>query len=81
MPSRKTRDTRFSARRQPKRYGGAVNLKGSDNFASKLTEKIVERARSAHKKGATVTELADRYGVNKSTMSRALRKQTYRHVR
>jgi IS30 family transposase len=46
-----------------------------------LTEKDVVRARQQHKKGASVTELADKYGVNKSTMSLALRRKTFRHVR
>jgi predicted DNA binding protein len=85
MPVRRTRTrvrrTQFSSTRQPRKYGGAAHRKGSDNFASKLTEKDVVRARQAHKKGASVTELADKFGVNKSTMSLALRRKTFRHVR
>jgi len=80
MPGRK-RDTRFSARRQPARYAGAANRKGSDNFASKLTEKDVSKARQMHKKGMALHELADKFGVHASTMSRALRKLTFRHVK
>ena len=80
MPGRK-RDTRFSSRRQPARYAGAANRKGSDNFASKLTEKDVSKARAMHKKRMALHELADKFGVHASTMSRALRKLTFRHVK
>jgi DNA invertase Pin-like site-specific DNA recombinase len=80
MPGRK-RDTRFSARRQPARYAGAANRKGSDNFASKLTEKDVSKARQMHKRGMPLHELAEKFGVHASTMSRALRKLTFRHVK
>jgi DNA-binding MarR family transcriptional regulator len=81
MPSRRKRDTRFSSRRQPARYAGAANRKGSENFASKLTERDVTRARQLHKKGTPLHELAERFGVHASTMSRALRRLTFRHVR
>lgn len=84
MPARrpvKKARTQFSSTRQPRKYGGAAHRKGSDNFASKLTEKSVVKARQAHKKGASVTELADKFGVNKSTMSLALRRKTFRHVK
>jgi hypothetical protein len=78
---RRKRDTRFSARRQPDRYAGAANRKGSDNFASKLTEKDVVKARQMHKRGTPLHELADKFGVHASTMSRALRRLTFKHVR
>ncbi len=73
--------TRFSARRQPKRYGGAANRKGSANFAAKLTEKQVSTARRLHRRGATIQDLARRFGVDPSTMSLAIRRITFRHVR
>ena len=79
-PAKKAR-TQFSSTRQPRKYGGAAHRRGSDNFASKLTETIVARARVAHKKGASVTDLAAKYKVNKSTMSLALRRKTFKHVK
>ncbi|MEP7345758.1 MAG: hypothetical protein ABI877_10840 [Gemmatimonadaceae bacterium] len=79
-PAKKAR-TQFSSTRQPRKYGGAAHRRGSDNFASKLTEKDVVRARLAHKKGASVTDLAAKYKVNKSTMSLALRRKTFKHVK
>jgi DNA-binding MarR family transcriptional regulator len=81
MSARRRKDTRFSSRRQPARYAGAANRKGSDNFAAKLSEKDVARARQMHKKGTPLNELADRFKVHSSTMSRALRRLTFRHVR
>jgi hypothetical protein len=79
-PAKKAR-TQFSSTRQPRKYGGAAHRRGSDNFASKLTEKDVVKARAAHKKGASVTDLAAKYKVNKSTMSLALRRKTFKHVK
>ena len=79
-PAKKAR-TQFSSTRQPRKYGGAAHRRGSDNFASKLTETVVARARVAHKKGASVTDLAAKYKVNKSTMSLALRRKTFKHVK
>ena len=86
MPARrpakkKKARTQFSSTRQPRKYGGAAHRRGSDNFASKLTEKDVAKARQAHKKGASVTDLAAKYKVNKSTMSLALRRKTFKHVK
>ncbi|MEP6574120.1 MAG: hypothetical protein ABJD11_15580 [Gemmatimonadota bacterium] len=81
MAPRRPRPHRFSRTNQPARYGGAAGLKGSDNFASKLTEKSVKAARQAHRKGVSLTLLAKRYKVSLSTMSRAVRKLTFRHVR
>ena len=66
--------------RAPESYRGAVNLRGSDNYASKLREADVRRAKEAHDRGAGVRELAAKYGVNPSTMSRALRGLTFQHV-
>jgi hypothetical protein len=80
MSRRTSRSTRFSAKRQPKHYGGAVHLKGSDNYASKLTERDVKLARQLYKKGTQIKVLAKRFGVNASTMSLAVRRLTFRHV-
>jgi DNA invertase Pin-like site-specific DNA recombinase len=82
MPRRpKVRRGRWTSRIQPARYGGAVLLKGSEIHSSKLTEKIVATARRLHKKGVSLTVLAKRYKVNLSTMSRAVNRLTFRHVR
>ena len=81
MAQRRNTGTRWSTRRQPKTYRGAVNLRGSDNYASKLRETDVVRAKQMHARGATVRDLARRFGVHASTMSRALRGLTFGHVR
>lgn len=80
-PRRSSRSTRFSSRRQPKRYGGAAHRKGSDNFAAKLTERIVKIARKLYRKGTPIKDLAKRFGVNPSTMSLAVRRLTFKHVK
>ena len=79
-PRRSTR-SRFSATRQPRRYGGGAHRKGSENFAAKLTEAKVRAARALYKKGAQIKVLAKKYGVNASTMSLAVRRLTFKHVR
>jgi DNA-binding NarL/FixJ family response regulator len=82
MPRRRTsRSTRFSSRRQPKRYGGAAHRKGSENYAAKLTERDVKTARRLYKAGMQIKQLARRFRVNPSTMSLAVRRLTFRHVR
>jgi len=82
MPPRRTsRSTRFSSRRQPKRYGGAAHRKGSQNYAAKLTERDVKLARRLYKAGMPIKQLARRFRVNPSTMSLAVRRLTFRHVR
>ena len=73
--------TRFSSKRQPKKYGGGAHLKGSANYASKLTESEVRLARKLYKKGKPIKELAERFGVHPSTLSVAVRRLTFRHVR
>lgn len=72
---------RFSSTVQPKRYGGAVHRKGSKNTQAKLTEAKVKLARQLHKRGTAVKALARRFGVDPSTMSLAVRRLTFRHVR
>ena len=79
----RTRDhkTRWSSRRQPKHYGGGAHRKGSDNYAAKLTEKKVQLARRLYKRGTQIKILAKKFGVDPSTMSLAVRRLTFRHVR
>jgi hypothetical protein len=72
---------RFSSTVQPKRYGGAVNRKGSKNLQAKLTEAKVRLARQLYKRGAQIKVLARKFGVDPSTMSLAVRRLTFRHVR
>jgi DNA-binding NarL/FixJ family response regulator len=73
--------TRFSSSRQPKRYGGGAHRKGSANFAAKLNEKQVVIARRLYKQGKEIKAIAKRFGVSPSTMSLAVRRITFRHVR
>lgn len=73
--------TRFSSRYQPKRYGGGAHRKGSANFAAKLTEVQVKLARRLYKDGKEIKAIAERFGVSPSTMSLAVRRITFRHVR
>ena len=73
--------TRFSSSNQPKRYGGGANRKGSDNFAAKLTEKQVVMARKLYKDGKQIKLIAERFDVAPSTMSLAVRRITFRHVK
>lgn len=79
--SRRSVRTRFSATNQPKRYGGGANRKGSDNFAAKLTEKQVIAARKLYKEGKQIKTIAERFKVAPSTMSLAVRRITFRHVK
>ena len=78
---RRARRGRWTSRIQPARYGGAVLLKGSEIHSSKLTEEIVAKARRLHREGTLLTVLAKRHRVSLSTMSRAVRGLTFRHVR
>jgi DNA-binding NarL/FixJ family response regulator len=79
--SRRSLRTRFSSSNQPKRYGGGANRKGSDNFAAKLTEKQVVAARKLYKQGKQIKAIAERFKVAPSTMSLAVRRITFRHVK
>ena len=81
MPRPRDHKTRWSSRRQPNRYGGGAHRKGSENFAAKLTEKQVVTARKLYKRGVQIKVLAKRFGVDPSTMSLAVRRLTFRHVR
>lgn len=79
--ARKKVGFRFSATVQPKRYGGAVHRKGSKNLQAKLTEAKVKLARQLYRRGAQIKALARRFGVDPSTMSLAVRRLTFKHVR
>jgi DNA-binding MarR family transcriptional regulator len=80
-PRNRSIKTRFSSRRQPKRYGGGAHRKGSDNYAAKLNEKQVKIARRLYKEGKQIKDIAERFRVSPSTMSLAVRRLTFRHVR
>ena len=73
--------TRFSSKNQPARYGGGAHRKGSANYSAKLTEAKVRQARALYKQGVQIKKLARRFGVDASTMSLAVRRLTFRHVR
>lgn len=47
---------------------------------AKLTADKVREARRLHAKGATVSDLAKRYGVHRSTIRPALERKTWAHV-
>ena len=69
------------ASRPPESYGGAVNRLGSSNYQSKLREADIARARKAFRSGTSVNDLARKFDVHPSTMSRALRGLTFGHVK
>lgn len=54
--------------------------KGSRNGNAKLTEEFVKAARKAVRKGVTRSALADRVGVNSSTIGAAVAGKTWAHV-
>jgi len=55
-------------------------LPGTSHPLAKLTEAIVAECRNRRARGARVTDLAQEFGVNKATMSNAIRGKTWRHV-
>jgi DNA-binding NarL/FixJ family response regulator len=81
IPRNPSFKTRWSSRHQPKRYGGGANRKGSDNYAAKLNERQVKIARRLYREGKEIKAIAERFGVSPSTMSLAVRRITFRHVR
>lgn len=54
--------------------------RGESNRRSKFTDEQVRLMRDRWKAGETITDLASEYGVAYSTMSRALRRRTWKHV-
>ena len=62
---------------------GDVDQTGSANSQSKLTENDVREARERWSRGSRTdgtAALAREYGVSKTTMSMALKRQTWKHV-
>lgn len=60
------------------------DLTGSKHHLAKLTEEIVEDARIWYYDDPvdiTVAEIAEHYGVGEGTMSRAIRGETWKHVK
>ena len=76
-------DTHVVNQRQMAEHGTmtlAVKV-GSQRLNHKLTEEIVPAIRAEYAAGGVVEQdLADRYGVNVSTMHRMLARQTWKHV-
>jgi hypothetical protein len=66
--------------RDPNWRRGDNAPKGSAQHAAVLTEGTVREARELHAAGATISELARRYGVTPSTMRPALLRMTWKHV-
>lgn len=57
---------------------GETSAIGDTHLSAKLSEEIVLEARMIHASGgASYRELADRYGVTKSTMGKAVRGKTW----
>jgi hypothetical protein len=54
--------------------------KGSRCTTSKLTEDAVQQARALAAEGVPHSVLAPRFGVDRSVLSRAIRRDTWRHV-
>lgn len=63
------------------RKGRNIVFYGEEQPCAKLTKKIVKSARQERaQKGTTYQKLADRYGVNKSTMMNAIKGETWKCV-
>jgi hypothetical protein len=63
------------------RFDAATLPRGETHGMAKLTESIVREARHSYNGGAvTFEELAGRYGVHESTITRAVTRQTWAHV-
>lgn len=54
---------------------------GEQHYGAKLTENTVQQIRKTYKPGqVSYSQLAERYNVNKSTISRLLSGQTWKHL-
>ncbi len=74
------RDAIDKGRWDPSQCGNPV-LHGTTNPKAKLTEEIVRTCRSLHEsEHLTASELARRYGVHNSVMSRVLRREAWAHI-
>lgn len=56
------------------------HFNGSFHGMAKLTEEIVLTARKQYADGMTYTELSKLYNINESTISRAVRRITWKHI-
>jgi DNA invertase Pin-like site-specific DNA recombinase len=72
------RRARRRARGLPEDAPLNAGRRGEFHPSAKLTEKDIEKVRQMREAGHTVTELAERFGVSKSTMSAALARKTWR---
>ena len=54
--------------------------RGSARPLAKLTEEVVRECRRLNASGVTKTALADRFGVSRAAMRRAINGETWRHV-
>lgn len=59
---------------------GGLRVWGEEHGSAKLNESIVRRCRERVRRGARVTELAERYGVSHAAMSMAISGATWGHV-
>jgi hypothetical protein len=54
--------------------------KGETQGLSRLTSKIVSKCRAEHKRGASASFLARKYGVHSSTMLDVVTRHTWKHI-
>jgi uncharacterized protein YjcR len=54
--------------------------KGSRHHLAVLTEDNVRSAREEYRKGSTIKELAEKYGISPGAMRRAVNNITWQHV-
>lgn len=57
-----------------------VSRKGESNGSSKLTESQVLDIRERHENGESVKDLVFRYDLNKSTINRIVKRETWKHI-
>lgn len=54
---------------------------GASNSAAKLTDDLVREARQLHSIGQSLRALANRYKVDRKTITQAIRREHWKHVR
>lgn len=57
-----------------------VSRKGESNGSSKLTESQVLNIRGRYENGESVKDLVLRYDLNKSTINRIVKRETWKHI-
>lgn len=72
--------TRQENNQDKTRKGRAQRLKGERNGRAKLTKELVLKLREMHKEGWSSTELADKFGIPKSTTHHAISGRTWSHL-